>query len=120
MMDIIQIDAGLIAHGKRTFDRYATEGTRRRGRRPAAERDTGPRAIVGAVHGCIDAGLDTQNEIESVVARATLCRHTTIRRVLDALTGGDPARHLWRRDGDRYVAHDRSPAAGAPALLLTT
>lgn len=104
-MHIFHLDAQIIAAGKKALRGYMAAvlcGPEALAYIPGISRNTGLSMVPGVIVGLIEAGMTTRDELLNGAARATLCRRSTIATFLDALSGEDPARHLWGRTGVHY------------------
>lgn len=121
-MNIIRVDSNVIHEGERVFRDYIAGMACGPGSDEyvwAMSRETGVKTLIGVILGCIDLGLQREEQILDAAARASRCRVSTVEAMLMQLAGNDPTWCFWSNDAGSY---ERLPGPGFspsyPKLLL--
>ena len=119
-MHISVIDAAAIQRGEHAFQLHLIGSACGPGTAEYEarwDRDTGISVIVGSIDACIARGIRDRYSIIRAVAKASLCRRSTVASVLDALSDDATAYRRWLNVSGRYSLRDGS--ISDPAILIT-
>lgn len=121
-MQITLLDDSTLAAGHAAFHDYLIAAVCGSGAAASYERAMcrggGVASIPGTVNALIEQAIHDKDEIVCAAARVSRCRRSTVRKVIDAMTGPCPSTRLWIERGNALFFHEGAFGSEPPRFLI--